>query len=35
MVLKDVKNSLSEVVDHVERERGRVVITSTVVRQPW
>ena len=28
MALKDVKNHLSEVVDHVEREHGRVVITK-------
>lgn len=27
MALRDVKNRLSEVVDHVERERGRVTIT--------
>lgn len=28
MALKDVKNRLSEVVDQVEREHGRVVITK-------
>lgn len=28
MPLKDVKNRLSEVVDQVEREHGRVVITK-------
>lgn len=28
MPLKDVKNRLSEVVDEVEREHGRVVITK-------
>lgn len=28
MALKDVKNRLSEVVDHVEREHDRVVITK-------
>lgn len=28
MALKDVKNHLSEVVDQVEREHGRVVITK-------
>lgn len=28
MSLKDVKNRLSEVVDQVERERGRVTITK-------
>jgi prevent-host-death family protein len=28
MSLAEVKNRLSEVVDHVERERGRVVITK-------
>lgn len=27
MALRDVKNRLSEVVDHVEREHDRVVIT--------
>ncbi|MFZ1286890.1 MAG: type II toxin-antitoxin system Phd/YefM family antitoxin, partial [Candidatus Phosphoribacter sp.] len=27
MALRDVKNRLSEVVDQVEREHGRVVIT--------
>ena len=28
MPLADVKNRLSEVVDHLEREHGRVVITK-------
>lgn len=28
MSLRDVKNRLSEVVDHVEREHGRVTITK-------
>ena len=28
MTLADVKNRLSEVVDHLEREHGRVVITK-------
>lgn len=28
MALRDVKNRLSEVVDHVEREHDRVVITK-------
>lgn len=28
MALKDVKNRLSEVVDRVEREHGRVIITK-------
>ncbi|MGL5865635.1 MAG: type II toxin-antitoxin system Phd/YefM family antitoxin [Dermatophilaceae bacterium] len=28
MALKDIKNRLSEVVDHVEREHDRVVITK-------
>ncbi|HYN28323.1 MAG TPA: type II toxin-antitoxin system Phd/YefM family antitoxin [Dermatophilaceae bacterium] len=28
MALAEVKNRLSEVVDHVEREHGRVVITK-------
>ena len=33
MALKDVKAYLSEVVDQVEREHDRVVITSTVARR--
>jgi len=35
MPLADVKNRLSEVVDRLEREHGRVVITKHDDRPPW
>jgi hypothetical protein len=35
MPLADVKNRLSEVVDRLEREHGRVVITKHGPPLPW
>ena len=35
MPLADVKNHLSEVVDRLQREHGRVIITDTVTPLPW
>jgi tRNA G18 (ribose-2'-O)-methylase SpoU len=35
MPLADVKNRLSEVVDRLEREHGRIVITKHAAPRPW
>ena len=35
MPLADVKNRLSQVVDRLQREHGRVIITSTATLPPW